>query len=205
MFSFSVDSQDNISDSDDVEGDFDGESENDYVQSGSDKENNESSDSLASSLSASPSANEHNQNTNKSQNELGAETISNQTNSQNPSNKRADVVFPDCPRQELYPGEREWENRELENDLVSTFTRPERHLLAPPEEIRKRHHKKQKTESNDKLIDDLRKKQNELADIQLNVQKTLLENAKIAQREAQERLRLATMQRQCYQQEQARK
>lgn len=66
-------------------------------------------------------------------------------------------------------------------------------LLAPPDEVRKRQIKSKKTDDN--LINELRLKQIEMVDLQISVQQTLLENARILQDEAIERLELTKIQR----------
>lgn len=69
-------------------------------------------------------------------------------------------------------------------------------LTAPPEEVR--HRQKQSKRSNQADVTaQLRAKQMEIANVQLAVQKILLENAKIAKDEANERLATAKALRQC--------
>lgn len=64
-------------------------------------------------------------------------------------------------------------------------------LTAPLNEKRSR----PTTQSSNRIIDQLRAKQLELVDVQLKVQQKLLENAEIANEEAQERLKMTTAQR----------
>lgn len=72
-----------------------------------------------------------------------------------------------------------------------------RRLVAPPSEIRRRNTNKQKQianrNENPLIIEALRKKQSELVDLQINTQKILFENAKIAQAEAKEKYLLSRM------------
>lgn len=72
-------------------------------------------------------------------------------------------------------------------------------LTAPPEEVRHRPRQPKRTPRSNQIdiTADLRAKQMELVDVQLNVQKLLLETAKIAQYEANERLATAKALRKC--------
>lgn len=70
----------------------------------------------------------------------------------------------------------------------------ERFLLSPREEIRQRNNQTRSTQSNtinDNLLRQLRTKQVELVDLQLEYQKVMLENAKISQKKKIEKLLLA--------------
>lgn len=75
--------------------------------------------------------------------------------------------------------------REEDERLATT----NRSLLAPREELRIRNRQPAKKQTNtDNLLTTLREKQLELVNIQINLQKTLLENAQIMQKEYKERL-----------------
>lgn len=62
-------------------------------------------------------------------------------------------------------------------------------LTAPPNEIRRRN--RQKSKQNGETIDTLRKKQDQLLDLQIDLHKILIENAKITREECTEKLLLA--------------
>lgn len=106
--------------------------------------------------------------------------------------------------QPLPPGERPedddtWIDRLVRIDreeALNTNGSSSRRLVAPSHEINKRQPRKAKANRNDdEMVNQLRAKQLELVNIQINVQKTMHESAKIAQKEAIERLQLARIQR----------
>lgn len=90
------------------------------------------------------------------------------------------------------------EDEEFEIDRHLRLVREEeeeaslgRRLLAPPGEIKIRNRQTKKGKPNDDMIQNLRKKQFELVNLQINLHKVLLENAKITQQECKEKLLLA--------------
>lgn len=90
------------------------------------------------------------------------------------------------------------EDEEFEIDRQLRLAREEeeeaslgRRLLAPSAEIRIRNRPTKKGKPNDDMIQNLRKRQFELVNLQINLHKVLLENAKITQQECKEKLLLA--------------
>lgn len=91
------------------------------------------------------------------------------------------------------PEDDEWEldrrirlTREMEQEQGHL----NRRLTAPPNEIRRRNRSRQTQSANrngNSTIDSLREKQMQLVDLQIDLQKVLLENAKITQKETQEK------------------
>lgn len=90
--------------------------------------------------------------------------------------------------------ELQFPNESVPDEFLEERASLNRRLVAPIGEIRQRHRQsrmRQSNTNNEDLVRTLRVKQLALADIQMDVQKVLLENAKIAQEECIEKLRLS--------------
>lgn len=70
-------------------------------------------------------------------------------------------------------------------------------LTAPPNEVRRRAKRMPTHQTTQDVAAELREKQMELVNEQLKLQKLLIQNAEIAQKEAKERLKMVAAQRQC--------
>lgn len=117
----------------------------------------------------------------------------------------ANVDWDEYMNDSEHPEDEEWEiERRMrllqeEEDEEERQRRSGIRLTAPPSEVRRRSKQPKHTQQSNRvdITAQLRAKQMELVDVQVNVQKLLFENATIAQKEATERLAMTVALRKC--------